>query len=151
MARNGPAPKPTALRLLHGDKRSRINLAEPVPRDRDPSRPGWLSPMAAEEWDRIVPDLAAMRVVRESDAMAVAAYCEAVARLRAASALLASGLTVHTVSGRPPARNPAWSMAQHASAEVRLWARELGLTPSARAGIRVTVRAEEPGPGRLLT
>lgn len=47
--------------------------------------PSWLSPLAAEEWQRIVPDLAAMKTVKEVDAAGLACYCEAVARLRKAS------------------------------------------------------------------
>jgi P27 family predicted phage terminase small subunit len=151
MGRRGPAPKPTSLRLLHGDRKDRINTAEPRPRNMPPERPGWLSALAAEEWDRIAPDLVAMGTVRAVDATALAAYCEAVARLRSAlGAVAGHGLIVTDVDGIPH-RNPAAAMARDASNEIRLWAREFGLTPSARSPLRVDVSHHGLPAERLLT
>lgn len=136
MARSGRAPKPTSLRMLHGDRRDRINMSEPKPRDLAPQRPPWLSGLAAEEWDRIVPDLAAMGTVKAVDATALAAYCEAVARLRGALAAVAEHGMITTDAGGAPHRNPAAGMARDASNEIRMWAREFGFTPSARSPLK---------------
>lgn len=161
MGKRGPAPKPTSLRLLHGDRPSRINTAEPQPRDLPPERPPWLSPQARDEWDRIVPDLAAMGSVKAVDGAGLAAYCEAVGRFRSSSAVVAR--TGPLVIGRDglPHKNPAVTQARDASYEIRMWAREFGLTPSARSPLHVehTVHGElgaerlfsgsgEPGTGR---
>lgn len=128
-----------------------MNLREPRPLDVPPARPGWLSPLAAEEWDRIAPDLEAMGTARAVDATGLAAYCEAVARLRQASALVAkSGLLLVGADGRPR-KSPVVAQARDASAEVRMWAREFGFTPSARSGIRVDVRVSGAGGERLLS
>jgi P27 family predicted phage terminase small subunit len=150
VGRRGPAPTPTALRLLHGEKRYRINTAEPRPRDEPPGRPGGLSAKAAAEWDRIVPDLAAMGTAKQVDQAGLAAYCEAVALLRTLSDLVAR--TGPLIVGRDGLahKNPAVAQQLAASADVRMWAREFGFTPSARAGIRVDVRVTPVLPAERL-
>jgi P27 family predicted phage terminase small subunit len=138
MGRRGPAPKPTNLRVLHGEHRpSRINAAEPTPRDVLPEAPDWLTSAAAEEWGRIAPDLAVMGTAKACDATCLAAYCEAVARLRVATAIVAkAGLILRGEDGTIR-KNPAAAQARDASNEVRLWAREFGFTPAARQPLRV--------------
>jgi P27 family predicted phage terminase small subunit len=137
VGRRGPAPKPTQLRLLHGDKPSRINLAEPRPRDVPPERPPWLSAEAAEEWDRVAPDLARMGTAKAIDAAGLACYCEAVARFRAANDMLAQSQVLIVDRDNTPRVNPAVRVARDASYELRMWAREFGLTPSARSPLRI--------------
>jgi P27 family predicted phage terminase small subunit len=138
MGKRGPAPVPTNLRLLHGETRpSRINRDEPKPRELSPPKPEWLSSAAAEEWDRVIPDVIAMRSARAVDASALAAYCEAVARFRTASQVVAvAGLMIKDRDGSLR-RNPAVSQARDASAEMRSWAREFGFTPAARQPLRI--------------
>lgn len=150
MGRRGPAPTPTNLRVLRGDQPKRINLNEPRPRDLVPERPGWISQHAAEEWDRVVPDLVAMGTAKAVDAVALAAYCEAVARFRAASVVVAQ--TGPLIIGRDGLahKNPAVQQARDASYEVRLWAREFGMTPSSRSPLRIEVSAALPAE-RLLS
>lgn len=151
MGRRGPAPKPTALRVLHGDKPSRINTAEPRPRDLVPAKPPWLSKYAAEEWDRVIPDLEAMRTVKAVDASALAAYCEAVARLRTTAEIVAKAGPLIVGRDGLPHKNPAVAQARDASNEVRAWAREFGLTPSARSPLKIEHAHTGTGAGRLLS
>lgn len=78
---------------------------------------------------------------READRRAVAAYCCAVEMAdEAAKALREHGVLVEGRSeadkGRP-VRSPAWAMWRDASVQVRQWSAELGLSPSARARIRL--------------
>lgn len=143
---------PTQLRLLHGEKRpSQINYDEPRPRERLPVQPEWLSSAGAEEWNRVLPDLAVMRTAREVDASALAAYCEAVARLRTATQLVArAGLMIKDPDGALR-KNPAVAQARDASNEVRMWAREFGFTPSARAPLRVEHTFPQLPAERLLS
>jgi P27 family predicted phage terminase small subunit len=152
VGRRGPAPTPTNLRVLRGERRpSRVSPAEPKPRQLPPEPPGWLSAAAREEWDRIVPDLTAMHTVTAVDATGLGAYCEAVARLRVASELVArSGLFLRDRDGIVR-KNPAVAQARDASYEVRLWAREFGLTPAARAPLRVEHTVADALASRLLT
>lgn len=151
MGRSGPAPKPTALRVLHGDRKSRINLNEPRPVDIPPEPPSWLSRWAVEEWRRLVPDLIAMGTVKRVDATALAAYCEAVSRLRTASVLVAESGPLLIGDDGLVRKNPAVAQARDASYEVRMWAREFGLTPSARSPLRIEVAPAVAIAERLLT
>lgn len=153
MGRRGPAPHPTALKLLHGEHRaSRINADEPRPRVAPPERPEWLTAAAAVEWERVSGELLVMRTARACDSVALAAYCEAVARLAAAVQLVAqAGLLIRDSNGIVR-KNPAVAMARDASNDVRQWAREFGLTPSARSPLRVEHSSSSPaGAERLLS
>ena len=154
MGRRGPAPMPSNLKLLRGESRpSRVSPAEPRPRDLAPAKPEWLSQAASAEWDRIVPDLVAMRTATEADAACLAAYCEAVARFQVASALVAkAGLMLRDRDGIVR-KNPAVAHARDASLDMRMWAREFGLTPAARAPLRVehTVTGTALAAERLLS
>lgn len=151
MGRRGPAPAPTRLKLLKGTERGRINFAEPRPLEGPAGRPGWLSAAAAEEWDRVAPHLEAMRTLTAADTTGLGVYCEAVARWRRLAEVVASSPPVIARDG-VLVKNPAYSQVRDAAVEVRLWAREFGLTPSARAGIRVDLyhHGEQPG-ARLLS
>jgi P27 family predicted phage terminase small subunit len=150
MGRRGPAPEPTRLKLIKGTKPYRINTNEPVPLDRAINRPEWLSTLASEEWDRIAPHLVAMGTVTDADLSGFAIYCEAVARWRRLAELVAASPPVVNRDGAV-VKNPVYAQVRDAAAEVRLWAREFGLTPSARAGIRVEHVIGGEGGARLLT
>jgi P27 family predicted phage terminase small subunit len=151
MGTRGPAPRPNNLRVLYGDRKSRINDAEPRPRDKPPARPSWLSPLAAEEWARIAPDLTVMGTAKAVDATALGAYCEAVARLRVACELVAKSGPLLIGREGQAVKNPAVAQARDASYEVRMWAREFGFTPSARSPMRLDVTHRELPGERLLS
>jgi P27 family predicted phage terminase small subunit len=153
VGRRGPAPTPTKLKLLRGNPGHRKIEPEPLPLDEPIVKPPWLSELAAEEWDRVIGHLEAMQTVTAADTTALAVYCEAVARWRGLAEVVASSPPVvrHGESGIL-VKNPAYSQARDAAIEVRMFAREFGLTPSARAGIRVDHHHHvETGPARLLT
>src|ERR1700749_1466108 len=80
MAKSGPRPAPTALKIVHGEKPSRINTNEPKPAqtDRAPSCPSWLSPGARRVWPRLAPDLHRKGLLTEWDREPFAVFCEAV-------------------------------------------------------------------------
>jgi P27 family predicted phage terminase small subunit len=140
----GPAPKPTALRVLHGDRKSRINQNEPQPRPISPPRPPWMSDHAGELWDLLMPDLEAMGTVKASDWVALAALCETWSRWQRISTLAAKSPPIwkrgEDEGGNPIyVKNPLYAQVRDATAELRVMLREFGLTPSARAGLRVEV------------
>lgn len=152
MGRRGPAPNPTALRLLHGEtKPSRINRNEPRPRRLLPEMPDWLSGGAAEEWERVMPDLIAMGTASAADTIPLACYCEAVARFKVASDLVAkAGLMIRDRDGQVR-KNPAVGQARDAAWEVLRWAREFGLTPAARQPLRIEHTISGLSSERLLS
>lgn len=82
---SGPAPKPTALKLVEGNKGKRkINAHEPDPAYlNDLTPPTWLPAAAAEVWNETAPKLRAAKVLTELDVHALAMGCVAIAQYRA--------------------------------------------------------------------
>lgn len=137
MGRRGPAPKSTALRMLHGDKANRFNPAEPIPRDVLPVCPLEVEPLAREVWDYTVRELAAMKTVTAADRDALICYCYAVINHRAASEEVRRyGLIIPGASGTMM-RNPALTVQREAAQTIRHFAQEFGLTPSSRSRVQV--------------
>lgn len=68
MGRRGPAPTPTALKLLRGETRpSRINRDEPLPVGELVPIPSDLSPEAQAVWRRVLREFGHTGVIRGAD------------------------------------------------------------------------------------
>jgi P27 family predicted phage terminase small subunit len=95
-----------------------------------------LSGEARAEWDRVVPGLEALDLLKESDRAVLVAYCEtwdlymtAVLKVRA------EGMTiVNPVSGLER-KHPVLSVLMESAAQLRTFAREFGLSPAAEHAI----------------
>ena len=150
MGKRGFQPQPTALKLLHGARPARINHNEPQPPDEPVARPDWLSPLAEAEWDRVAGRLERMGVLTVADETMLAFYCETVARAKRLSELAVRSPPV--VKGRDErvVKNPVFAQVRDAIDQAHKLAREFGLTPSARSGIKVELSITDPG-SRLLT
>ena len=137
MGRRGPAPSPTALKLLRGETRpSRINRAEPEPAGGFPAMPADLDAEAAAEWRHVEAEMAATGVIRAVDRMLLRAYCEAASRyLQAVRMYATSGPLIRDREHRGVVKNPLHQIIRDNEATLRGLARELGLSPSSRAGI----------------
>src|SRR5688500_15568802 len=104
----GRRPTPPALRVLRGNPRKRpINAGEPRPGPLPPglAPPAWLAPDAAGEWRRLAAVLEPLGVLTETDADALAAYCEAFTTWKQATQRLRQfGMVVKrsTASGQLP-------------------------------------------------
>jgi P27 family predicted phage terminase small subunit len=127
-------PKPTHLRLIHGDRKDRINHDEPQPHAETPEAPSYLSAEALEVWEYVVRELVHMRIVTMADRDALGVYCSAVAQHAAAVALVNNSGTLIQSGGRA-VKNPALQVVRDQAAIIRSLARDFGLTPSARSGI----------------
>lgn len=138
MGKRGPAPKPTQLRLLHGDRKDRINTDEPIARDVLPSAPETMAPDVREIWDYTLRELAVMKLASAADRDALICYCEAVATHRKASEILAKSPVLVKGALNGLVRNPALAIQRDAANTIRALAQEFGLTPSARSGITVS-------------
>ncbi|MFC0546921.1 phage terminase small subunit P27 family [Kutzneria chonburiensis] len=146
MYRGGPAPKPTALRLIEGDRADRINPAEPIPRGLPPVCPDGVSDDVRAIWDYTVAELDAMGTAAAADRDALLCYCEAVVSHRRASAVLAnSAVLVKGIHGGM-VRNPALQIQRDSAGIIRAFAQEFGLTPSARTRIEVKGASDDGNP-----
>ncbi len=138
MGKRGPAKTPTKVRLLRGERRpSQINYLEPKPtvlEALDP--PEDISALARDIWRETVLSLKPTGVLTSADTESLRHYSEAVARYRqASSALERSGLLTRGRKGEV-VKNPLNQIVRDNADLVRAYARELGLTPSARASLR---------------
>lgn len=136
MGKRGPAPKPTQLRLLHGDRPARTNFDEPTPPAGLPQCPADASDDVQQVWDYTIGNLIVMGVATPADRDTLRAYCEAVVTHRKACALLARSPVIvpGTVKGAF-VQNPAVRVQRDAAAMIRAYAGEFGFTPSARSEI----------------
>ena len=149
--RPGPAPTPTALRVLHGDRPSRINSREPLPREGSPVMPSWLTREARAVWRRTLRELQAMRVVTPADAHHLAMYCTTVAEYIAAAALVArDGLLVPGRDGGQVA-NPACRIERDRLVMAHRLGADLGRSPAARVSLASLPQADPTDVESLLS
>ena len=103
MGRRGPAPIPTAIRIMEGNPGKRpLTGREPQPAAGvEPRCPDHLDKDARKEWRRLVPILLRMRVLTEADGYALANLCQAYSTMaKAQRKLNETGLLLKTPSGR---------------------------------------------------
>lgn len=152
MGKRGPAPKPTNLRLLHGDRKDRINDEEPQPADGLPELPPGTSPQVAEVWAYTLKQLGVMKLATPADRDVLLAYCEAVVVHRKASDILArSSVLIKGLHGGL-VKNPAVQIQRDSAIVMRALAQEFGLTPSARSQIRMgNGKKDNDSAARLLS
>ena len=143
----GRRPTPTHLRLLQGNPQHRpINKNEPQPTvpENIPDPPDFITGYAMDEWYRVVAELLAMRVLTNADLKTVEVYCQHYARWREAEEVLARvregdpvmrGFLIKSATSGVAIENPLVRIARQASLHMLRCAVELGLTPSARAGL----------------
>lgn len=147
MGTTGRPKKPTNLAVLHGDRKDRINTAEPKPSELAVEPPSWLGEQAVEVWQHLAPDLKAKGVLTAWDVEAFAAWCDAVVRRRHASQRLqvegeVIELPVFNKNGEETghryAKNPWTLVLNEADAQVQKYAARFGLTPSDRASLSIS-------------
>jgi P27 family predicted phage terminase small subunit len=142
MGKRGPAPKPTALRVLHGVRPDRINDHEPIPGEGEVTAPEELSDEARALWDQLAPGLIRVGVLTTWDVPAFVIVCEALARYRAATKLVnGSALLVQGPNGL--VKNPALMVQREAEMTFAQYGARFGLTPSDRSQLKV----DRPGAG----
>ena len=141
MAKRGPPPQPTRLRLLHGNpSKRRIDGREPQPKMEAPVCPQWLSAKAKRVWRDVVPLLKGMRILAGVDRDALTAYCQTYARWRSAEEFLDQHGEIYPVRDekgnvRRMKPYPQVSIASTLLQVVRSYQQEFGMTPSARTRV----------------
>ena len=137
MGTRGPAPKPTRLKIIAGETRpSVINYAEPIPAGGPLTPPVDLRDEARVVWERVIAALGATGVLTSADKDLLRLYCEAFVRYQEAEAMLSK--TGPLIKGRAGeyVKNPLHQIVRDNADAVKKYARELGLTPAARVGLR---------------
>lgn len=144
MGRRGPAPEPTALKILKGNPGKRpINTDEPVVESSIPDPPAELSASALVEWDRISVELFNAGMLSGIDLAGLAAYCSIYARWREAEALLQkSGMIISSPNGYP-IQSPYLAIVNKCLQQMRGYLQEFGLSPSSRSRVRAPNKGGE--------
>lgn len=104
-----------------------------------PSPPEELEGRALEVWNQTAPELVRLKLVKDIDAHALAAYCQAVQTFwEAVASVKEDGIRVTNVTtykdGTVTERevpNPAVAVQFQAGSQIRQYAQEFGLTPAA--------------------
>lgn len=146
--RGTTAKTPARLKLVEGarpgrDSGGREVIPPPAFKRLPPAPPELLFGDALEEWQRVVPELQRLGLTKLVDAASLTAYCLAWQRLCQAQRVIQedSELGLLAVNSQGLTRHPAVSIVEAASKELRAWAHEFGLTPSAEANL-VTPEAD---------
>ena len=168
----GRKPKPAAVKKAEGNPGKRkLNRAELLEDPEAPRAPAYLSPVARQEWKKLVPILASRRTMARVDTVMMANFCEAVALLRLARRQLAktpeagrlivstaSKVVEHTnnrgrvtkreISGGNIQVNPLLYVIRDQVATIARLAAEFGLSPASRARLAMEDHSgagERPG------
>jgi P27 family predicted phage terminase small subunit len=117
------------LQVLEGNPGKRpLNPLEPQPLLRWPKCPDYLDEAAKKEWKRLVPILEAMRVLTETDGIALGNLCMQYALLQEAQTKLRkTGLLMKTRSGFIQ-QSPLVAVVSSTVDQVNKLCREFGLT-----------------------
>lgn len=129
---------PTKLKVLRGDKHKAAHRTPPSPRATLPVMPAEMHPTAKAVWRRIMRDFSATGILTRVDLGMLRAYCEAEARYNEAAVMLANAgpLTRDRHRGGL-VKNPLHQITRDNAVLMRLFARELGFSPSAREGLTI--------------
>ena len=147
MGERGPAKMPTALKLLHGEKRdSRLNRAAPKPRPNRPRMPRDMTAAAIRIWREVMRDFGPTGILTAIDGPALRVYCETAARYQRQVILLElEGSVIEGARTGDRIKNPRHQIVRDLALLMRAYARELGLVPAARENLTVpSPTSEDP-------
>lgn len=137
-----PAPKkPAKLLLLNGRSDTTDAAGRPVdlppPFNRGaPEAPADLSPEARAEWDRIVPGLDAMELLKPEDRAALVHHCECWAAYQSALAdVRENGISFTNQESGVIHKNPAQSVVETMGTQLRNTIAMFGLSPAAERNV----------------
>ena len=149
MGRRGPRPIPTQLKILRGNPgKQRLNNAEPAPPSSGIVMPPHLGEVAAARWRELLPMLEGVRVMTRADVEALARYCdtwewwlavrEKLKKEGDTYPILNDGGEVKYIAQRPEV-----SIAHKLAQQLRQLEADFGLSPAARASLKVEPDAKQ--------
>lgn len=132
----GPRARPVELRLIEGTKPTSPDLNRPIaPASHFPPAPVWFQPEAVKLYDETCRRLSELRVGSEIDTDCVITYVMGVMVLRECERAFAK------VGVSRSRKFKTWEATHR---RVHAMARDLGLTPAARSGMRIQPNEPEP-------
>jgi P27 family predicted phage terminase small subunit len=137
--------------VLRGETRlGRLNPQEPQPVNLLPALPSDMSPAAQAIWGSVVDAIGATGVITSADAWILRLFAEAEARYEYGSRMLEeTGILIqargHGARAGELVKNPLHQIVRDNALLARAFARDLGLTPAARAALR-GAKVEEGDP-----
>jgi P27 family predicted phage terminase small subunit len=137
MAKAGKAPLPTALKILKGVDKSRINFNEPKAAAILPEPPSHLDAVAKAKWRQLAPVLYNMGVLTEADIEAFTMMCSCHAKMmKCEKELKKDGLVYFSkVLNTTTKTNPHWQIYLQLSKHLEVLYAHFGMTPSSRSRI----------------
>lgn len=133
----GRPPRPTGLKIIEGRSEGRDSGGRPIKEVPEfergaPVMPIWLPAEARAEWNRVVPELTRLGLLKLIDGAALVAYVMTWQRFVDACAIVRDeGMVVQDDKQGRAQRHPALLTVEAASKELRAWATQFGMTPSA--------------------
>lgn len=141
----GRPRKPRSVKEAQGtyrpDRDMSISLGEGVPEP-----PSYLSDQALIHWDRMVQAAQKVRVLTEADGDALAMLCVAFEEYKAADIIVRDEGEICESDKGGKYQHPAVGIRSNAWKKIVRMLREFGLTPSARAGMKMAAHGEEENP-----
>jgi P27 family predicted phage terminase small subunit len=141
----GPAPAPTALKILKGVRPARINQNEPKPRSVSGELPiGWGKSMSIgsrQFWKKYAPMLSALGVLTEADLPALRTLAELSARW------LRLGARVNKGKIKPDLELQYLRILNQIETQVLRYLQQFGMTPSSRGKIVVVGAGDDEDKG----
>ncbi len=144
----GRKPIPTTMHVLNGNpgKRKLPETVEDKYTNGSPDPVKELSEEARAEWDRIVPELEVVGVLKKVDRAALAMYCTVWAQwLEAQKKMIEEGTFMRSPDGYL-VMNPYFKIAERCVNQIKSFLSEFGMTPAARVRIRPGAPKEEDNP-----
>ena len=131
-------PAPSNVKVLRGDRRSRINDDEPQPGEEPPTPPPGRDEDWLACWTTVSDDLAVLGVgPYRADRAALICLVDAIRIYqRLAEVVVTAPAVTRGLDGMPTTPSVVRDLRQ-ASAEVSRWATHFGLSPSTRSQVRL--------------
>lgn len=143
----GRPPKPTALKVLEGNRGHDPKLKEKVALELSanheiPTCPEWLDDDAKAKWPEVIEELQHMNLITHADGDILATYCQTWSDFKHATEVLRDEGTVLKTPKGDVAR-PEVAISRNSKMLLRQLAQEFGFTPSARGRMVVPQSKKE--------
>jgi P27 family predicted phage terminase small subunit len=144
MGMRGPAPKPMELVKLEGNpSHQKINDDAPKFKPTIPTCPPWIGAAGRKEWKRLAPELQRLGLLTSGDYAAFCCLCSAWSDLVEARKDIKENGSTYTTDKGNTVQRPSVGMKNQALKQIKDFAVQFGMTPSARGRIQLPGKGGE--------